>query len=74
MEHAFNVDHLEKKPLVSVHRPPRGGLARHVQCLSADEEARVENAISEMARDVKRRNLMVYPYFKVNSRIGQMMI
>lgn len=64
MEHAFNVDHLEKKPLVEVSRPPRGGLARYAQCLTEEEEGRVVNALRQMATDVRRRNLMVYPYFK----------
>ena len=66
MEHAFNVDHLEKKPLMEASRPPRGGLATYAQCLSEDEEERVRRAVAEMARDVRRRNLMVYPYFKVS--------
>ena len=65
MEHAFNVDHLEKKPLMEASRPPRGGLAHYEQCLSEDEEVRVRRALAEMAKDVRRRNLMVYPYFKV---------
>lgn len=64
MENAFNVPHLDKKPLQEVIRPPRGALARTLKPLTDAEEARICVVLSEIAEQVQRRRLMMYTYFK----------
>ena len=64
MENAFNIPHLDKKPLQEVVRPARGALARTLKPLTEAEEARIAVVLSEMAEQVRRRRLMMYTYFK----------
>lgn len=66
MENAFTVPDLEKKPTVEVYRPPMGALSKFQapNLLSAAEENRVNEILNQMAETVRKRRLMVYPYFK----------
>lgn len=64
MENAFNVPDLEKKPTLDVVRPPEGALGRNLAALTAGEEERMLQVISELSDQVRRRRLMVYQYFK----------
>ncbi|XP_064617922.1 uncharacterized protein LOC135482031 [Liolophura sinensis] len=64
MENAFNTPHLEKKPTHTVTRPLRGALTRTLKPLTESEEQRVLFILEGMADIVKKRRLMMYPYFK----------
>ncbi|KAL5019414.1 hypothetical protein ScPMuIL_005136 [Solemya velum] len=64
MENAFNIPDLEKKPLQTVVRPPRGVLSRGLKALENPEEQRINEILSEISDQVRRRRLMMYPYFK----------
>lgn len=64
MENAFTIPDLEKKPTADVSRPPMGALAKAPNILSAQEEQRVNEVLQEFAETVRKRRLMVYPYFK----------
>lgn len=64
MENAFTVPDLEKKPTADVYRPPMGALSKAPNLLSAQEEDRVNEILKEIAETVRKRRLMVYPYFK----------
>ncbi|KAK3583614.1 hypothetical protein CHS0354_039437 [Potamilus streckersoni] len=64
MENAFNIPDLEKKPLQDVVRPVKGALHRSLRGLSDSEEARIQEVLHEISDQVRRRRLMMYPYFK----------
>ncbi|KAL9961377.1 hypothetical protein ACROYT_G030301 [Oculina patagonica] len=64
MENAFTVPDLEKKPTADVYRPPMGALSKAPNVLSAQEENRVNEILNQIAETVRKRRLMVYPYFK----------
>lgn len=64
MENAFNIPDLDKKPLQSVTRPVKGALSRGLKTLTDEEERRVNQVLSEISEQVKRRRLMMYQYFK----------
>lgn len=64
MENAFNVPDLEKKPTVDVFRPPIGALAKTPNNLSAADEERVAQILNELHETVRKKRLMLYPYFK----------
>ncbi|XP_060063466.1 uncharacterized protein LOC132543930 [Ylistrum balloti] len=64
MENAFNIPHLDKKPLQNVVRPLKGTLHRGLKSLTDDQEARIKVILGEILEQVKRRRLMMYPYFK----------
>lgn len=64
MENAFTVPDLEKKPTADVYRPPMGALTKAPNLLSPAEENRVNEVLKEFAETVRKRRLMVYPYFK----------
>ncbi|XP_071105662.1 EF-hand calcium-binding domain-containing protein 6-like [Haliotis cracherodii] len=64
MENAFNIPDLDKKPTQEAVRPPKGALSRGLKELSAEEDQRVEMVLRELSDNVRRRRLMMYPYFK----------
>ncbi|XP_053393487.1 uncharacterized protein LOC123564874 [Mercenaria mercenaria] len=64
MENAFTIPDLEKKPLQNVVRPVKGALSRGLKPLTEAEERRIQEIISQISDNVRRRRLMMYPYFK----------
>ncbi|KAL4239473.1 hypothetical protein ACF0H5_000288 [Mactra antiquata] len=64
MENAFTIPDLEKKPLQNVVRPVKGALSRGLHPLTAAEENRIQEIICQISDNVRRRRLMMYPYFK----------
>ncbi|XP_052771578.1 uncharacterized protein LOC128211160 [Mya arenaria] len=64
MENAFTIPDLEKKPLQSVSRPVKGALSRGLTPLTDQEEGRVMEILRTISDNVRRRRLMMYPYFK----------
>lgn len=64
MENAFTVPDLEKKPLQNTTRPSQGALSRGLKPLSESEERRLQEILSQISDNVRRRRLMMYPYFK----------
>ncbi|CAB4016979.1 uncharacterized protein LOC110234356 [Paramuricea clavata] len=64
MENAFTEPELEKKPTTQTLRPPVGALMKVPNTLSAHEERQVQEILERLASEVKRRRLMVYPFFK----------
>lgn len=64
MENAFTIPDLEKKPLQDVVRPARGALSRGLKPLTGQEEQRLQEIMSQISDNVRRRRLMMYPYFK----------
>lgn len=64
MENAFTVPDLEKKPLQNTTRPSQGALSRGLKPLSEAEERRLQEILSQISDNVRRRRLMMYPYFK----------
>lgn len=64
MENTFNVPGLEKQPTVHPIRPPRGALTRNLASISPEQEERIEMIISHIRKDVQKRRLMIYPYFR----------
>lgn len=65
MENAYNVPELEKKPTATIHRPLKGHLSRPLNSLgSSHEEARLEEVLGRLRSEVKKRRLLLYPYFK----------
>jgi len=63
MENAFNVPHLEKNPTVDVSRPPIGSLAKVPNNLG-NREGEVSRIIEELRETVRKKRIMLYPYFK----------
>ncbi|CAF0920343.1 unnamed protein product [Adineta ricciae] len=69
MESAFNIPELEKKPLTQVHRPGQGLLSRPLNTnLSPDEEDRVSEILAVIIEKVKKRRLVLFPFFKPYDR------
>ncbi|UJR13405.1 hypothetical protein I4U23_000420 [Adineta vaga] len=69
MENAFNIPELEKKPLTQVHRPGQGLLSRPLNTnLSPDEEDRVTEILGTIIEKVKKRRLVLFPFFKPYDR------
>ncbi|CAK8698532.1 unnamed protein product [Clavelina lepadiformis] len=64
MENAFNVPGLEKKPTAHPISPPSGSLTRSLAVVGKDEETRLMEVLSNLAEVVRKRRLMLYPYFK----------
>jgi len=64
MEHAFSVPNLEKKPTQDIYRPPVGYLAEVPNDLSESDEIRVAKILRDLQETVRRKRLMLYPYFK----------
>eukprot|EP00118_Oscarella_pearsei_P007535 m.37336 g.37336 ORF g.37336 m.37336 type:complete len:283 (+) comp32362_c0_seq6:963-1811(+) len=64
MENAFNVPELEKKPTEAVVQPLRGTLAWAPGQLSVAEEARLDEVMTYLADTVRKRRLLLYPFFK----------
>lgn len=64
MENAFTEPELEKKPTTQMFRPPVGALMKVPNTLSEYEERRVQEILDRLASDVRKRRLMVYPFFK----------
>lgn len=64
MENAFTEPELEKKPTTQTYRPSTGALMKVPNTLSEYEERKVQEILNRLANDVKRRRLMVYPFFK----------
>ncbi|XP_048419206.1 uncharacterized protein LOC125467433 isoform X1 [Stegostoma tigrinum] len=64
MAHAYNVPHLEKYPTAEVCRPPRGTLFQLGENLTDKEEKRLAQVLKELSQQVKKRQLLVTPFFK----------
>ena len=64
MENAFNVDQLDKKVHVQPDRPPKGALGRMLGDLSPAEDDKVRDILSRISDEVRRRRMLLYPYFK----------
>nr|CAB3262790.1 uncharacterized protein LOC100183292 [Phallusia mammillata] len=64
MENAFNVPGLEKKPTVHPVAPPSGSLTRSLTHLSGEEEQKLLEVLANLSEVVRKRRLMLYPYFK----------
>lgn len=64
MENAFNIPDLEKHPTADVYRPPVGALAKMPNNLSEEMEQRVTEILSRLREIVRKKRLMLYPYFK----------
>jgi len=64
MENAFNVPHLEKNPTVDIPRPPIGALAKVPNNLGVVREGEVARIILELRETVRKKRIMLYPYFK----------
>jgi len=64
MENAFNVPDLEKRPTADVYRPPIGALAKMPNNLCENDEERVKEILSNLRETVRKKRLMLYPYFK----------
>ncbi|KAK2184430.1 hypothetical protein NP493_266g02009 [Ridgeia piscesae] len=64
LEHAFNVPELEKKPTIDVVRPPAGALGRNLPIMTDEDERRVVEVVNRLAEEVRKRRILVYPYFK----------
>ncbi|KXJ27651.1 hypothetical protein AC249_AIPGENE16872 [Exaiptasia diaphana] len=64
MENTFTLRDLEKQPTADPYRPPVGALAKAPNLLSNAEEARVQEILKGLIDKVRKRRLMVYPYFK----------
>lgn len=64
MENAFTIPDLEKKPLQNVVRPQKGALSRGLKGLTDEEEVRLHEILATISDNVRRRRLMMYPYFK----------
>jgi Ca2+-binding EF-hand superfamily protein len=62
MENTYNVPDLERKPTTQVYRPPRGHLSRPLNALGPEEEKRLEEVLSRLKEDVKKKRLLLYPY------------
>ncbi|WAQ95285.1 hypothetical protein MAR_027975 [Mya arenaria] len=62
MENAFTIPDLEKKPLQSGLTP-----------LTDQEEGRVMEILRTISDNVRRRRLMMYPYFKDYDRFGRIL-
>lgn len=64
MENAFNVPDLEKKPTTDVYRPPTGALAKVPNNLNEQDEERIRHILYNLRETVRKKRLMLYPYFK----------
>nr|XP_002123656.3 uncharacterized protein LOC100183292 [Ciona intestinalis] len=64
MENAFNVPGLEKKPTIHPVSPPSGALTRSLAQLSSEEEQHLVEVLSNLGEVVRKRRLLLYPYFK----------
>ena len=64
MKHAFNVPNLEKQPMVHPVAPPSGSLTRSLNTLKPEEEEIVVNALVHLSEIVRKRRLLLYPFFK----------
>jgi len=64
MENAFNIPDLEKHPTADVYRPPIGALAKMPNKLSEEDEQRANEILSNLREIVRKKRLMLYPYFK----------
>jgi len=64
MENAFNIPALEKKPTSHPTAPPSGSLSRSLSQLSDEEEKRLLDVLCNLIEVVRKRRLMLYPYFK----------
>ncbi|CAD5122359.1 DgyrCDS10796 [Dimorphilus gyrociliatus] len=64
LENVFNEPDLEKKPLLTVHRPPTGALGRNLPQLSGEEERRVLHVLEEISEKVRQRRIMMFQYFR----------
>lgn len=61
----YNVPQLEKKPTKVVQRPARGHLLQQVNVLESEEmEEQVSRVLQRLCSEVKRRQLLVYPYLQ----------
>lgn len=64
LETAFNIPDLDKKPTESVVRPPVGALGRTLMPLTEAQDQRISQIIAVLSDQVRKRRLMMYPYFK----------
>lgn len=64
MENAFNIPDLEKRPMADVYRPPIGALAKMPNNLCEGDEEKVKEILSTLREIVRKKRLMLYPYFK----------
>ncbi|EDV26117.1 uncharacterized protein TRIADDRAFT_24458 [Trichoplax adhaerens] len=64
MENPFVDPDLEVKPLSITYQPPKGALARPAVQLTEKEDMELHRIISEIGNTVRKRRLLLYPYFK----------
>ena len=64
MRHAFNVPNLEKQPTVHPIVPSSGSLSRSLNSLQPKEEEKVLDALSRLSDVIRKRQILLYPYFK----------
>ena len=64
MENAFNIPDLEKRPTADVYRPPIGALAKMPNNLCEGDEQKVKEILANLRETVRKKRLMLYPYFK----------
>lgn len=64
MEHGFNVQYLDKMPRQHPGWPASGALSRPLGQLTPSEEKRYNVAMNYIVTEVRRRQLLLQPYFK----------
>lgn len=65
MENAYNRPDFEKQPTATVYRPLRGHLSQPLNQLGSEgAESRVQAVLERLKGEVRRRRLLLYPYFR----------
>ena len=64
MENTFNIPDLERQPTKEPTRPDPKCLQTKLADLDSEEEARLQELIREIKKNITNRRIMLYPYFK----------